>query len=348
VGLAQNDIKRVVAYSTCSQLGYMFFAAGVGAYNAAMFHLFTHAFFKALLFLGAGSVIHAMSGEQDMRYMGGLRKKLPKTFWTMLIGGLALAGFPFLAGWWSKDNILAETLVKYEETHQLTYLVMYAFGCIGAFCTAFYTFRLIGLTFFGENRAKPDVQAHIHESPPSMTIPLIVLAVLSLIGGWLWHENFLPPGLNSVTSPEQALGIHNVYAKVSVEASHHAHIINMVITAIAALGGIALGLSMYGKGQRVPNPEGSKNFFYRLSLNKFYVDETYNALIVMPFVIGSEIMHWVVEMLFIDLLVTGFGYAVAFFSNVFRRIQTGLMNTYAFAILMGTLAVLLFVMRRIQ
>jgi NADH-quinone oxidoreductase subunit L len=341
IGLTQLDIKKVLAYSTVSQLGYMFLGLGVGMFSLGIFHVLTHAFFKALLFLGAGSVIHAMSGEQDMRYMGGLRKHLPKTFITMFIGGLALAGLAPFAGWWSKDAILAETLMKYEETHQLTYLVLYAFGCIGAFCTAFYTFRLIGLTFFGENRAKPEVQAHIHESPPSMTIPLIILALFSIVGGAMWAHNF-------TDGAAESLGIINVATTLDEHQIHHAHTINLVLTSIIAIAGIVLGLVMYAPGKRIPNPEGSKNFLYRLSLNKFYVDETYNALIVMPFVIGSEIMHWVVEMLFIDLIITGFGYAVGFFSSMLRRIQTGLVNTYAFAILMGTLAVLFYVMRKIQ
>src|SRR5258708_1930042 len=163
MGVAQLDIKKVLAYSTVSQLGYMFLGLGVGAFSLGIFHVMTHAFFKALLFLGAGSVIHAMSGEQDMRYMGGLRKKLPLTFWTMLIGALALAGFPLFSGWWSKDAILAATLAKYAESHHKLYLYLYVFALIAAFCTAFYTFRLISLTFFGESRAKPEVQEHIHE-----------------------------------------------------------------------------------------------------------------------------------------------------------------------------------------
>ena len=340
IGLTQLDIKKVLAYSTVSQLGYMFLGLGVGFFSLGIFHVVTHAFFKALLFLGAGSVIHAMSGEQDMRYMGGLRKKLPVTFWTMLIGACALAGlFPF-AGFWSKDNILAETLARYEDTHDKIYLMLYVFGCAGAFCTAFYTFRLIGLTFFGENRAKPEVQAHIHESPASMTVPLVVLAAFSFVGGMLWLHTF-------TDDAAVALGIHNVeYATLSHEQLHHAHTLNLVVTTAIALAGIGFGLLRYGKGQNVPNPEGSQNFLYRLSLNKFYVDETYNALIITPFIIGSEIVHWLVEMLFIDLLVTGVGYGVSFLSGILRRMQTGLVNTYAFFIFTGALAVLLYLLKR--
>jgi NADH-quinone oxidoreductase subunit L len=214
LGLTQLDIKKVLAYSTVSQLGYMFLGLGVGAFSLGIFHVMTHAFFKALLFLGAGSVIHAMSGEQDMRYMGGLRKKLPVTFWTMLIGGIALAGVFPLAGWWSKDAILANVLGMYEHLHHehhknaWVYLMLYIFGCAGAFCTAFYTFRLIGLTFFGENRASAEVKSHIHESPPTMTMPLIVLAGLSVIGGWLWHSKFIPEGATQLTE----IGVRNVSA----------------------------------------------------------------------------------------------------------------------------------------
>ena len=334
IGLTQLDIKKVLAYSTVSQLGYMFLGLGVGAFSLGIFHVVTHAFFKALLFLGAGSVIHAMSGEQDMRYMGGLWKKLPVTFWTMLIGALALAGFPYFSGWYSKDEILVSVLARYEETHQPIFLVLYVFAVTAAFCTAFYTFRLIGLTFFAENRAKPDVQAHIHESPAVMTLPLIVLAVFSVIGGMLWHNQF-------TTNAETALGIINV----SAEPEHATHHLNFIITLVIALGGIALALALYGRGRRIPNPDGSKNFFYRMSLNKFYVDEVYHALIITPFVIGAELAHWIIDMLMIDLLVTGSAYAVSGFSNVLRRIQTGVLNSYAFAILTGALAVLLYFLR---
>jgi NADH-quinone oxidoreductase subunit L len=337
IGLTQLDIKKVLAYSTVSQLGYMFLGLGVGAFSLGIYHVFTHAFFKALLFLGAGSVIHAMSGEQDMRLMGGLRKKLPITFITMLIGALALAGMPFLAGWFSKDKILMSVLVRYHETHDFTFLVLYIFGMVAAFCTAFYTFRLIFLTFFGESRASAEVQSHVHESPPVMYLPLIVLAVFSVLAGFMWDAAF-------TSNAERGLGIRNL---IDLTGSHdHEHHLNLVLTFVAFMAGLLLALAMYVKGRRVPNPDGSKNFLYRLSLNKFYVDETYNALIVMPFVIGAEIAHWVIEMLFIDLLVTGFGYAVAFCSGSLRRIQSGLLNAYAFFILSGTVAVLLYLLRR--
>jgi NADH-quinone oxidoreductase subunit L len=341
IGLTQLDIKKVLAYSTVSQLGYMFLGLGVGAFSLGIFHVLTHAFFKALLFLGAGSVIHAMSGEQDMRYMGNLRKKLPVTFWTMVCGSIALAGVPYIgAGWWSKDEILGHTLLNYEASHQKMYLILYVMGCAAAFCTAFYTTRLIGLTFFGESRAKPEAAAHIHESPLVMTLPLIVLAVFSIIGGALWHDKFV--GENSHLISE--LGIRNVELMSLTEHEiHHVHQINFIVTLLAAMGGIALGALLYIKKGKVPNPDAAKsNFIYRLSLNKFYVDEAYQAMIITPFVVGSEILHWSLETLVIDLLVTGTGYMVAFFSGMLRRIQTGLINSYAAAILFGALAVLVF------
>jgi len=334
IGLTQLDIKKVLAYSTVSQLGYMFVGLGVGAFSLGIFHVMTHAFFKALLFLGAGSVIHAMSGEQDMRLMGGLRKKLPITFATMLIGSFALAGIYPFAGWWSKDEILMQVFAKYHETHQTLWLVLYAMTVLGAFCTAFYTFRLIGLTFFGENRASDEVKAHIHESPGSMTIPLMVLAGLSLFGGMLWHHEF-------TDNAQLSLGIRNAF----FSTDHHAHVINLAVTSIVAVGGVVLGFMLYSSGKRIPDPEKARtNFLYRLSLNKFYVDETYGVLVSI-FIIAAEILHWAVDVLLIDgLFVLGTGYGTALVSKGLRRIQTGLLNWYAGGILAGALLVLFYLL----
>jgi NADH-quinone oxidoreductase subunit L len=207
-----------------------------------------------------------------------------------------------------------------------------------AFCTAFYTFRLIFLTFFGETRANEEVKSHIHESPPVMYLPLIVLAVFSILGGMVWEHTFME-------NAEHSLGVRNLI-DLRPGVHDHEHHINLVLTFLVFIGGLALAFFMYIKQQRVPNPEGSQNFLYRLSLNKFYVDETYNALIVTPFIIGSELAHWVLEMLFIDTLVTGVGYAVSFASGLLRRIQSGLLNAYAFFILTGTVAVLLYFLKR--
>jgi len=332
IGLTQTDIKKVLAYSTVSQLGYMFLGAGVGAFALAMFHVVTHAFFKALLFLGSGSVIHAMSGEQDMTKMGGLRKYLPVTYWTMLIGALALAGIPIFAGWWSKDAILASVLAKAHETHELRYWVLYALGCAGAFCTAFYTFRMIGLTFFGTCRASDEVQHHIHESPPSMTVPLMVLAVLSVLGGW-WLHSTLPAFLELKAAPHNA-------------DDHHVHTMNLIITSIAAFGGAGLAYLMYIAKTKVPHPQESTNPLVRLSWNKFYLEWFYDRVVTSVFAIFSEALHLFVDVLIIDfLIVNGAGKLVRGAGGVLRRTQTGLMNLYATGILLGALVVLFYLLK---
>src|SRR5579862_8188670 len=334
IGLTQLDIKKVLAYSTVSQLGYMFLGLGAGMFSLGIFHVLTHAFFKALLFLGAGSVIHAMSGEQDMRRMGGLRAKLPWTFWTMLAGALALSGFPFLAGWYSKDAILVHTLGRYHDTHNWLYLLCYAMGAIAAFCTAFYTFRLIFLTFFGENRASEEVQHHIHESPWTMLLPLVVLAVLSIAGGKLFDHAF-------VEDPGEKLGIVNVafHNEKAVDQVEH---LNLAVTLTAAFGGIALAFWRYGKGGNIPDPERSKNKAYNASFNKFYVDEIYDAFIVFPFQVISEILHLLVDTIIVDGGIGLLAGTVKASSRALRRIRTGLVNTYAFAILGGAVAFLIY------
>jgi NADH-quinone oxidoreductase subunit L len=336
IGLTQLDIKKVLAYSTVSQLGYMFLGLGAGAFSLGIFHVLTHAFFKALLFLGAGSVIHAMSGEQDMRKMGGLAGKLKWTFWTMLFGSLALAGVPFTAGWYSKDNILATVLGRYNDTHNAWYLVFYALGIIAAFCTAFYTFRLIFLTFFGRNRASEEVQHHIHESPWTMLLPLVVLAFFSILGGVLFGRYFIEE-----KEAFEYLGIRNV-SFADEHSLHSAHTINLILTGIVALLGIALAWMRYGAGGNVPDPDKSRSPIYKASFNKFYVDEIYDMLIVFPFRIGSELLHWIVDVLLIDGIITGSAYLVAAIANVLRRIQTGVLNSYAFAVLSGALALLIY------
>jgi len=342
IGLTQLDIKKVMAYSTVSQLGYMFVGAGVGAFSLAIFHVVTHAFFKALLFLGSGSVIHGMSGEQDMRKMGGLRKQMPITFWTMLIGAGALAGVPFLAGWFSKDSIMGALLGRALAGEGGVYYVLYIMVSIGALCTAFYTFRMIMLTFFGENRASEEVQHHIHESPWTMTFPLIILAILSLLGGALLYKAFDPHHEGLIPGGP---GVYNLMAEG--HALHKAHVINYVVTTVAAFAGILGAYLMYRNGKNIPNPELAKtNFAYKLSLNKFYVDEIYNFIIIVPFRIGSELAHWIVELLVIDLFVTGSGYLVGGISGLLRRVQTGLINTYAAGVLVGALFLLFFLLRR--
>ncbi len=336
IGLTQLDIKKVLAYSTVSQLGYMFVGLGAGAFSLGIFHVLTHAFFKALLFLGAGSVIHAMSNEQDMRKMGGLRTKLPWTFATMLIGAMALAGVPGTSGWFSKDNILATVLGRYIDTHNSLYLLYYIMGITGALCTAFYTFRLIFLTFFGENRASEEVKSRIHESPWTMVLPLVVLAFFSLTGGFLFGHSFVEE-----KDALAALDIRNVpfHAEHNL---HSAHVPNLILTAMAALLGIGYAFMRYGSGGNVPNPEKSTNIFYKASLNKFYVDEIYDILIVFPFSVIAELLHWGFDMILIDGIVCGSAEIVRNLSGLFKRIQTGLMNTYAFAILTGAVVFLIY------
>lgn len=330
IGLTQTDIKKVLAYSTVSQLGYMFLGAGVGAFDFAMFHVVTHAFFKALLFLCSGSVIHAMSGEQDMTKMGGLRKKLPITYWTMLIGSLALAGIMPLAGWWSKDAILAHVLAKTE--HESWYWVLYLFGCVGAFCTAFYSFRLMGLTFFGECRASEDVKHHIHESPPSMTVPLMILAVFSVVAGW-WLHNDLIAFLRFEEATQNA-------------ENEHIHHMNLLFTTAAAFGGVILAWMIYIKGRKVPAPAESKNPLVRLSFNKFYLEWFYDKVVTGVFSIFSEALHLFVDVLVIDfLIVNGVGKLVRGAGGALRKTQSGLINVYATGILVGALVVLFYLLR---
>ncbi|MFY9531593.1 MAG: NADH-quinone oxidoreductase subunit L [Candidatus Acidiferrales bacterium] len=275
IGVLQNDIKKVLAYSTVSQLGYMFLACGVGAFTAGIFHLMTHAFFKGLLFLASGSVIHALSGEQDMRKMGGLRDKIPITFWTMLIGTLAIAGiFPF-AGFLSKDLILGKV---YEHS-----MALWLVGYFTAGMTAFYMFRLIFLTFFGASRVEPEVEHHIHESPPSMTGPLVILAVLSIVGGWIsWPEilkgssrfvHFLEP---IVAQPQQ----EHIEAAQGV-GSRLGEIQLMLLSEGLVLLGILLAWYLYLKrADLAENVALGWKRLYNLVYNKYYVDEIYNAVFV--------------------------------------------------------------------
>jgi len=279
IALTQNDIKRVLAYSTVSQLGYMFMAAGVGAYWVAIFHLYTHAFFKALLFLGSGSVIHAMSGEQDMRRMGGLRKKIPVTYRTMLIGTLAIAGIPGLAGFFSKDEILWQTWSN-------GFPIVYVVGVITAFMTAFYMWRLMAMTFFGEPRMDEHTAAHIHESPKTMTVPLMVLAAGSALGGWvavpkLWSvfpEGFraLEHWLGYVLEPAHA-------AEAAAEGAHGEAGLEWALMGLSialAFAGIYAAYLLYQKRPFVKEPLQALGPLYRGSLTKWKVDEIYDFLFV--------------------------------------------------------------------
>ena len=316
IALTQNDIKRILAYSTVSQLGYMFLGVGVGAYASGVFHLVTHAFFKGLMFLTAGSVMHAMANELDMRKMGGLRSKMPITHWTFLVGALAIAGFPFLSGFWSKDEILHSAWGSSP--------IIYAIGLVTAFLTAFYMFRLIFVTFYGESRVDSDVASHLHESPPVMWVPLAILAIPSaLIGlllGWGGHESWF----------------HHFTKGVFPEAHHEASgnvILFMAISSVVGLAGIAFAWSRYR--ERTPSDEPT-NALHKLLVNKYYVDEVYNALIVQPIKNGSHYLLWrIVDNGIIDGIVNGVGSIIRFIGGTLRRLQTGLVQVYIVSMVLG-------------
>ena len=316
IALTQNDIKRILAYSTVSQLGYMFLGVGVGAYASGVFHLVTHAFFKGLMFLTAGSVMHAMANELDMRKMGGLKAKMPITHWTFLVGALAIAGFPFLSGFWSKDEILHSAWGSSP--------IIYIIGLITAFLTAFYMFRLIFVTFYGESRAEPEVAAHVHESPPVMWVPLAILAIPSaLIGlllGWGGHDSWF----HHFTK--------GVFPEAHYEASGNV-ILFMVISSIVGLAGIAFAWTRYSK--RVPSDEPT-NALHKLLANKYYIDEVYNALIVQPIKNGSHFVLWqLVDNGIIDGIVNGVATIIRFIGGTLRRLQTGLVQVYIVSMVLG-------------
>jgi NADH-quinone oxidoreductase subunit L len=336
IGLLQNDIKKVLAYSTVSQLGYMFMGLGAMAYSASMFHVITHAFFKALLFLGAGSVIHAMSDEQDIRNMGGLRKKLPVTFLTFLIATIAISGIPPFAGFFSKDEILAHVF----EHNKL----LWAIGVLGSLMTSFYMFRLLFLTFFGTFRGTHEQEHHLHESPASMTVPLIILAVLSAVGGFIGVPAALHGShhLAEFMSPlyEGARQV-NPEAFMPSELSHTEEYILMGISVAAALISAIAAYVMYVQRQAVPALDShEKSGLERLVYNKYYVDELYNAVFVKPIKTLSNILYSFGEF-FIDLIVNGAARLIHFLSGLLRKTQTGSTGDYVFAMVLG-IALLLF------
>jgi NADH-quinone oxidoreductase subunit L len=336
IGLVQNDIKKVLAYSTVSQLGYMFLAMGVGAYASGIFHLMTHAFFKGLLFLGAGSVIHGMSGEQDIRKMGGLRETMPITFLTFAIACAAIAGVPLFSGFFSKDAILFHA---YTSPHGSK--MLWAMGVSGAVLTAFYMFRLLFMTFFGECRADPHTTEHVHESPASMTVPLAVLAVLSVIGGyiglpdgWLWGDRFaefLAPIVGHAPHAEEATS----------EASL------MIASIVAAFAGIAAAYLFYLRSPEIP-ARLVRRFRgpYQALLNKYWVDELYDATLVSGTIASARFLWNTIDALLIDGTVNGVGIFVRTQSAVWRRIQTGNVQHYAFTFLVGVIAVVGYFMMR--
>ena len=329
IGLFQNDIKKILAYSTVSQLGLMFLGLGVGAYSSSVFHVTTHAFFKALLFLGAGSVIHAMGGEQDIRKMGGLSGKIKITFATMLIGTVAISGIPPLSGFFSKDEILAHT---YEHSE-----VLWLFGQIASMLTAFYMFRLLYLTFYGKFRGTHEQEHHLHESPPSMTFPLIVLAILSVFGGLLglpefWHmPNWMANNLETV-----------ILRKNPSTMPHETEWTLMGIAVLSAIATIYFAYIVYRQKHTIPLKEGDKMpGFQKLVYNKYYVDEFYNAVITKPLDALSVAFHKFFDLQIIDGIVNGVGAAVKGIGSGIRLIQQGNIGFYVVSMVIGIVFIML-------
>jgi NADH-quinone oxidoreductase subunit L len=334
IAITQNDIKRVLAYSTVSQLGYMFLGLGVGAFTGAFFHVITHAFFKALLFLGAGSVIHAMSNEQDMRSMGGLKKKLPITFITMLIGTIAIAGIPPLSGFFSKDEILAHAF----ESNKALWIG----GFIGALFTAFYMFRMLFLTFYGKFRGTFEEEKHIHESPLSMTFPLIVLAVLSIIGGFLNIPEAIGGnhGLASFLTPVFA---DSAAITGPFNLDHNTEYILMTVSGIAAIVMAVWAYRKYVTNATVPEDDRvRKSFLSNLSYRKFYVDEIYDYLVVKPLDHLSSFFYRIVDKKGIDGVVNGIANGFNQSGRGIRLMQGGNVGLYIFLMVIGIIAIFIY------
>jgi NADH-quinone oxidoreductase subunit L len=396
IGLVQNDIKRVLAYSTVSQLGYMFLGMGVGAYAAGIFHLYTHAFFKALLFLGSGAVIHALAGEQDLRNMGGLKKHLPVTYWTFLIGALAIAGVPLLSGFFSKDEILYRTFTSDNSNR----LLLWAIGMVTSLLTATYMFRLVFLAFHGKRRhdapatpAHPEEEEpvaqhahashaahghhHIHDAPPSMAIPLIVLAIGSIFAGYLGvphalggHnliEGFLEPSFEVSEAAREPRSTGATLGTVeggriqpaSLQDAEPAHqgggasedssteLMLMALSSGVAFAGIGIAAYFWLRNRPAADRLArSMSGVYHLLCNKYYVDELYDAAIVQPLKLFSTVLWKGMDAEVVDGAVNGVGMAVRAGSDGLRRVQTGSVRTYAGALFLGVVVILGFYLWR--
>jgi len=353
IGIAQTDIKKVLAYSTVSQLGYMFMACGVAAYSAGVFHLMTHAFFKGLLFLGSGSVIHALSGEQDMRQMGGLRKKIPWTFWTMLCGTIAIAGIPPFAGFMSKDEIL------WRSYSQGPSKIIWALGLITAFITSFYMFRLLFMTFFGEYRGSLESEGHghdthghdsghghggIHESPALMLVPLVILAALSLVGGYIPALKFLAPVFQTESSISHTSATATSELTAEEAADKGAERKLQVISVIVALMGAGLAWWFYLKSPYLPGQIATwAGGLYRTVHNKYYVDEIYNWALIVPLIAMSRNWLWKgVDQGLIDTVINDSADATADAGGALRRMQSGNIRSYAAWLTAGAAVVLVY------
>lgn len=343
IALTQNDIKKIIAYSTCSQLGYMFFACGVSAYSPAVFHLATHAFFKALLFLGAGSVIHAMHHEQDIRKMGGLYKKIPITYAMMWIGSLALAGFPPFAGFFSKDVILEAAYMSHNSFGKFAY----AMGITAAFLTAFYSWRLLFLTFHGESRADKHTFDHAHESPKSMLIPLFVLAFGSIFAGIL-GANYL-----HMVSAEGNFFKNSILLlgqrQDLLEEVHHSPFWVKISPMVVGILAIALAYLFYIKRTDLPQKLAQKlNFLYKLSFNKWYFDEIYEAILIKPARRLGDILWKHIDVKIIDGVPNLFAKICKDLSVKTSKLQSGLIYNYALWMVLGLIAILFFLAQAVK
>lgn len=341
IGIVQNDIKKVLAYSTVSQLGFMFMALGVGAYTAAVFHVMTHAFFKALLFLGSGSVIHGMHEEQDIQKMGGLKKYMPQTYITFLLGTIAISGiFPF-SGFFSKDEILWNAYANGSP-------ILWGAGVLAAFCTAFYMFRLLYLTFYGEERFDHH-HVHPHESPVTMTLPLWILAILSVFGGLLGIPKALSGGadiniLEHWLEPIFA-NANSILASHHTDAHHHSLALEwglMAASLAIAIIGILYATSLYKKSSHKPAEMAAKNKgLYNILWNKYFVDEIYHNVFVAPiYKISLDFLWKIVDVQIIDGIVNGSARAIAVSAENLRKIQSGIAQNYALMMLFGIVAII--------
>ena len=326
IALKQNDIKKVLAYSTVSQLGYMFLGLGVGAFSASIFHVMTHAFFKALLFLGAGSVIHAMGGEQDMTKMGGLGKKMKITYVTFFIACLAIAGIPPFSGFFSKDEILSATYTQSP--------LMYVLGVGGALLTAFYMFRLLSMTFKGKFRGTAEQEHHVHESPATMTVPLIILAILSAVAGFIGIPDVFVKNGNKLSDFLSPVFAHSSQILGAREVSHQTDLILMIVSSILI---IVVSIWAYRKFINYVPATASNNGFVKAIKNKFYVDEAYDFLFVKPYRSLSAFLNNVFDKRGIDAIVNGVGKSVNYGSRQLRLLQSGQVGSYLLLMVIGLL-----------
>ena len=326
IAVKQNDIKKVLAYSTVSQLGYMFLGLGVGAYTGAVFHVMTHAFFKALLFLGAGSVIHAMGGEQDIRKMGGLNKHMRITYITFFIGCIAIAGIPPFSGFFSKDEILAGAFARNP--------VLYAIGLAGALLTAFYMFRLLAMTFMGKFRGTDEQLHHLHESPTAITIPLIILAFLSMVGGLIGIPEFM-----SSNSHKLGKFLDPIFANSNAILVKHEipHQTEWILTGVSTILILIVSVWVWNKYKKDQPETAEETGFAKVLQNKWYVDELYDAIIVKPLKSLSLFLNNVIERSGIDGLVNGVGRGINYGSRQIRLLQSGQVGTYILMMVIGTI-----------